>query len=140
MVSVDLDITLLIQLANFLIAIVILNFVLVKPIRKIMRERRELVAGLARDSESFNSTAESRLANYEAELDDARTRANAQKEQIRQQGIDSEHNILEAAQGEAQHILQKSRKDVAADMETAMQVLRSQVGGMADRAVSRILS
>ncbi|MDL2306796.1 ATP synthase F0 subunit B [Desulfovibrio sp. OttesenSCG-928-C06] len=140
MVSVDLDITFLIQLANFLIAMVVLNFVLVKPIRKIMKERRDMVAGLARDSESFNSTAEARLNNYEAELDEARTKANAQKEQIRQQGLETEHGILESAQSEAQHILQKSRKDVAADMEAAMQALRGQVNGMAERAVARILS
>lgn len=140
MVSVDLDITLFIQLANFLIAMVVLNFVLIKPIRKILRERRELFGGLAKDSESFNTTAETRLKNYEEELGAAREKANAHKESIRQQGVETEQGILGAAQHEAQHFLQKSRKDIAAEAEATMLALRGQVRDMAGKAVVRILS
>lgn len=140
MVSIDLDITLLIQAANFLIAMLILNFVLIKPIRTILRQRREVMNGLLKESETFNNMADSRLNNYEAELDAARTKANAQKEQIRQQGVETEQSILGAAQQEAQSLLQKSRKEVSQSVESSMHVLRGQVGDMAGRAVSRILS
>ncbi len=140
MVSIDLDITLLIQAANFLIAMLVLNFVMIRPIRDILRQRRELMNGLLKESEAFNSLADSRLNNYEAELDDARTSANAQKEQIRQQGVDSEQSILGAAQQEAQNLLQKSRKEINQSVEASMRVLRGQVDELAGKAVSRILS
>ncbi|MDR2893596.1 MAG: ATP synthase F0 subunit B [Deltaproteobacteria bacterium] len=140
MVSIDLDITLLIQAANFLIAMVVLNLVLIRPIRDILKKRREVMNGLLKESEGFTSLADSRLNNYEAELDAARTRASAQKEQIRQQGLDSEQSILGSAQQEAQSLLQKSRKEISQSVENSMRVLRGQVDELAGKAVSRILN
>ena len=43
---VDLNITLWIQLANFLVTLVVLNYLLISPIRKIIRKRKDNVEGL----------------------------------------------------------------------------------------------
>ena len=42
---VDLNITLWIQLANFLVTLVVLNYLLISPIRKIIRKRKDNVEG-----------------------------------------------------------------------------------------------
>jgi F-type H+-transporting ATPase subunit b len=140
MVSVSLDITFLIQMVNFLVAIFVLNLVLVRPIRKILKERRDHVQSFIAESEKFNNTADTRLTNYAEELEAAKSKAAEQKERIRQQGVDSEQNILGSAQNEAQGILQKSRKDIEREVQEARQVLRGQIGSLSGKVVARLLN
>lgn len=140
MVSIELDITLLIQAINFLLALVILNYVIIKPIRKILRERRAMMDELIAESEKFNTSADAHLKNYEAELDAARTAASSEKEQIRQQAVETEQNLLSSAQNEAQAILQKARQELDAEFSAAMRALRAQTQEMAGKAVARFLS
>lgn len=136
---VDLNITLLIQIVNFTIALIVLNYLLIRPIRAILRQRRELVNGLVSEAGKFNKEAASRIKKYEAELDAARTLAAEQREAIKLQGIESEQSILEGAQNEAQNFLQKSRKEVEQEAAAAMDALRGQVNAMAGKVVARVL-
>ena len=52
---VDLNITLWIQLANFLVTLVVLNYLLISPIRKIIRKRKDNVEGLIGEIEAFTA-------------------------------------------------------------------------------------
>lgn len=140
MVSIELDITLLIQMVSIFIGLVVVYYVVIKPIRQILRERRDMMAGLAEESDKFNATADSRLKNYEAELDAARVAAAAEKEQIRQQAVETEQGLLATAQGEAQSILQKARQELEAELNASMLALRAQTQDMAGKAVARLLS
>jgi F-type H+-transporting ATPase subunit b len=127
-------------MVNFLVAIFVLNLVLVRPIRRILKERREHAHSFIEESEKFNNTADTRLKNYEEELATARNKAAEQKERIRQQAFDTEQSILGAAQNEAMSILQKSRKDVEREVGDASAVLRAQIGTLSGKVVTRLLS
>ena len=68
----DLNITLLFQLVNFFIAIFVLNILLIRPIRDIIKKRNGVMDNLAGEADNFESQAAERLASYEAELARAR--------------------------------------------------------------------
>ncbi len=139
MVSINLDITLVIQIVNFIIALIVLNFVLIRPIRGILKQRRDLVDGMIADAGKFNEDAASRLKRYEAELDAARALAAEQRDAVRQQGVQTEQAILEEAQNEAQSFLQKSRKEVAQESEDAIRELRGKVNRFAGNVLAKVL-
>ena len=65
---VDLNITLWIQLANFLVTLVVLNYLLISPIRKIIRKRKDNVEGLIGEIEAFTAEKQQLLDEYESEL------------------------------------------------------------------------
>lgn len=136
---VDVNITLAIQFVNFVIALLILNFVLIKPIRGILKKRRDIVDGLVGDTEKHSGEAAARIRRYEADLDSARASAADQRESIKQQGLDAEHGILADAQNEAQVHLQKSRREVEQEVAAAMRVLRGQVDALAGKVVAKVL-
>lgn len=136
---VDLNITLAIQIVNFIIALIVLNYVLIKPIRGILQKRRDIVNGLAQDAEKQSTEAATRLQKYETELDAARSAAAEQRDAIKQQGLDSEQSILAEAQGEAQSFLQKSRREVEQEVAGVMKGLRGQVNAMAGKVVAKVL-
>lgn len=136
---VDLNITLAIQMVNFVIALIVLNYVLIKPIRGILQKRRDIVNGLAHDAEKQSTEAGMRIQKYEAELDAARAAAAEQRDAIKQQGLDSEQSILAEAQSEAQSFLQKTRKEVEQEAAEVMKGLRGQVDAMAGKVVAKVL-
>ena len=68
----DFDITLLFQLANFLIALFLLNKLLIKPVREVLAKRRRIIDDMTGEAVSFETQAEKSLADYEAALQRAR--------------------------------------------------------------------
>lgn len=136
---VDLNITLAIQIVNFIVALIVLNYVLIKPIRSILQKRRDIVNGLVQDTEKQSGEAATRIARYEADLDAARVNAAEQRDIIKQQGVLAEQGILAEAQNEAQIFLQKSRKEVEQEVAVAMKGLRAQVNTLAGKVVAKVL-
>lgn len=136
---VDLNITLVIQMVNFLVALVIINFLIIKPIRAALQRRRELTGKFIQQTESSNEEAERRVRAYEAELDKVRAKAQAHKEMLRKQGQDKSQALMANAQQQAQDFLQGARKSVADESNAAMQTLRAQVDTLAGHVAARLI-
>jgi len=136
---IDLDATVFIQMANFLITLVVLNYLLIKPIREQIAARSALTSGYAADIENFSSKASERLSGYESALADARAQADQLRETMKAEGAAKEQEILHNAQAEAQSYLQASRVETAKAAQAAMTALLSQVNGFASKAASKIL-
>lgn len=136
---IDLDPTLFIQLANFLITIVVLNFLLIKPVRDQISARKDLTAGYAADIENFTAEASQKLSTYEATLAEARAHAAVSRDAIKAEGLSKEQELLQAAHSEAQSFLLSSREQTAKDAKAAMSSLLSQVNDFAAKAMKKIL-
>ncbi|MCL1890346.1 MAG: ATP synthase F0 subunit B [Desulfovibrionaceae bacterium] len=139
MVSVDLNITLVIQIVNFIVGLVVINLLIISPVRGIIRQRRELSDKLTKDAGKFANEASLRLNRYESELETARAQAAGQREVVKAQAQETGRSILEGAQSEAGLFLQRSRKEVEQEVETLRRALRGKIGVLADKAVSRIM-
>ncbi|MFW6315458.1 MAG: ATP synthase F0 subunit B, partial [Desulfohalobiaceae bacterium] len=83
---IDLNITMLIQLVNFLILLAVLNLILIKPIRGIVQQRQEKMAGELSRIEEFNAEAERKMQEYQQALDKARQEGVAIREEFKSQG------------------------------------------------------
>lgn len=136
---IELDITLVIQLVNFLITIVALNYLLIKPVRNQITARSALISEYTGIIEEFNAKASKKLATYETALAEARKEAALTREHIKTHGIEAEKEMIEAANANAQAFLESSREDSARNAKAAMNSLLSQVDGFASKAMSKIL-
>ncbi len=136
---IDLNITLFIQLANFLVTVVVLNYLLIKPIRNQIAARKELTAGYADAIEKFTAEAAAKLSNYEQALSGARAEAALAREALKAEGVAQEQKTVQAAHSQAQAYLLSSREQVAKEARTAMDILLSQVNTLAEKAMSKIL-
>lgn len=136
----DLNITMLFQLVNFLITIFVLNLLLIKPLRKVMRERKEMMSSLSGDAESFESKAVTSLDEYEAQLKKARQEAAVNREDGRAAGLKEQQAMIDEAQKEAQGILGEARTRLQAEAETSLQELRSKVEAYSQQLAGRVLN
>lgn len=135
----DINITLVIQFVNFIITIVVLDFLLIRPIRGIVKKRRDLASGMLSDAERFTSEAARKLENYEAAL--AKTREDAAKirEERKTEAVSRENELLQTAQRDAQEFLHTSREEVRASIAETMADMEKRVPDLAALAVSRLL-
>mgnify|MGYP001548089512 CR=1 FL=1 len=136
---INIDVTFFFQLVNFLIILILLNWVLIKPIREIIKKRQDHMDGMLVEAESFASDAEEKLKNYEAALAEARAAGTEERMKMKDKGVAEEQAIVGAATAEAQEVLQSARKDVTDQVKAAMDTLKGQVDAFADKAVGKVL-
>ena len=89
------DISLFVQIANFLIIIWVLNIILYRPIRKILIERKEKMRSLAQNVQKLNEDAAGKDEAFLAGIKDARTRGLNEKEVLLKEAAEEEKEIVE---------------------------------------------
>ncbi len=91
------DKTIFIQGANFLITIFVLNVLLIKPIREIIKKRKGLMADQLEKIEGFNGSAAKKVEDYETQLAAARKEANELRAAKKDEGTAEEQALLSEA-------------------------------------------
>ena len=135
----DLNVTRIFQLVNFLVAIFVLNILLIRPIRDIIKKRNGIMDGMAEEAESFEYQAAERLANYEAELARARQDAGLTREEGRAAGTVEQQALVGEAQKSARDILAETRESLRAQAAKTLDELRNQVSDFSARLATKLL-
>ena len=139
MVSITLDKSLIIQLVNFLLLIFALNYLLYKPILKILAERKELFDRLKEKA----AKAKTEIESGEAE----KTRLNAEsirqalhlKNELTAKGHEQEKTILAEAQEQATRQINESRTRLQQSISAARATLSQETQTIAREMAEKIL-
>ncbi len=137
MVSVDGSI--FVQIINFLFLIFALNFIVYKPIRNILAQRKEKIAGLEQGVEKSESDALAKDAEYGAGIRKAREEGLKEKGSLVQAASDEEKAAIEKINEKAQADLAQIREKIAKEAESVRAVLKEEIGGYADAIGQKIL-
>lgn len=129
----------LVQGINFLVTLFVLNLLLFKPIRGILKKRRELMDSQLKNIETFSSQAETKLADYEEQLAAARKEGMDIRNTFRDEGAGEEQSILSAAGEEAAATMKAARAEIEAQTKAAMDSLSKEVDAFAAKATDKIL-
>ena len=135
----DLNVTLLFQLANFFIALVLLNVLLIKPVREVLRKRQQILDDMTGEAGSFEEKAEASLKNYESQLAQARQDATAAREASRAAGVAEQQGIVEAAQKTSREILDEARRSLQEQANATLASLRAQVAAVSQRVADKLV-
>ena len=136
---ITIDITVIIQIINILILIVVMNTVLYKPVRTALSKRKEKLSELADSIDTFQKNAELRKEEINRKLNDARSKA---KEEI--------DKAKGAAQASTAETLAQVRQETTASKTTqldeiqkqfadAQQQLSGQIDSFASEMAAKIL-
>lgn len=137
---IDLNITLWFQLANFLITLVVLNYLLIAPIRKIIRQRKENAMGVLEEVEAFDAEKQQLLDEYESELAKAREAANIYRKDGKIRGERERERIFDAANKDAQTEVRSTQAAVRADAGVTRRALQGKMQEFVDDAVAKLLA
>ena len=136
---IDLNITLLIQLINFLVTLVVLNWLLVRPVREIIRQRKAKMHHLETGVQDLLKRADNELLAYEEAMARAREDAAWLRLEARTRCAEEEGALLDAASREAQAGLKDARAALAVSADEARATLRASLPALVDQATAKVL-
>lgn len=136
---ISLDITLLIQLVNFLISLAIINYLIVRPVRAIIARRRADNDQQRGSAEALLSEASLKMEGYTARIAQARADVAALREQIKKDAQQDAQARVNAAGETARAIYHAATDRVQAEAAEARRELDARVDGFAQVALKSIL-
>ena len=136
---IDIDYSVFIQMGNFLLLLVLLNLVLYRPLRAMLKERRERMEGLAAEADSLRQ----KLEETDKELTEGRRQAQAEggavRNELRNQGLAQEKELLARIQDEMDAESVRTAEQITAQMGQARQDLLGRVDEYSLVAAQKIL-
>jgi len=138
-ISVIPDLSLFVQIANFLIIIWVLNIILYRPIRNILTKRKEKITSLEQNIEKLDENAAEKDEAFLSGVKDARTRGLSEKEILLKQGAEEEKKIIEQINKKAQANLAEVREKISKDVENVRASLYKEIDTFANAISEKIL-
>ena len=135
----EIDYTVFIQVANFLVLLLLLNILLYTPIRGILAKRREQETALKNSTEDFQSQADQNEKSIEQGRVEARKTGVTEKEGIKSSGHEKEQGILQDAISTADEKLENARKEIDAKIDDVRKSLEDQVALFSNDLAEKIL-
>ena len=123
---VTLDYTILVQMANFILLIFILNALLYKPILSIIGKRKNQMEESDREVKRLSQTVEQKLAEYEDKVRLAKLDAMEQRNVIIREGADGAKSIIDAVRNEIPGMMEQFNAKMGKEVDAARAILRSQ--------------
>jgi len=138
-VTVDLDASLLVQLALFLVLLVVLKPALFDPMMKLFEEREKRIEGTRLQASKEDERSAKALAKYEGILGKAREAGATERDALRATGLKRESELMTRVRAEIAATLDSGRAAVAQDTESARQALRRDAQILGREMASRVL-
>ena len=123
----------------FVVVFGVLGKLLLPRIGKILTEREDAIQGGINRADEAQAEAQAVLAQYRAQLEDAKHEASRLREEAREQGAQIIAEMRERAEAEARRITEAAQAQIEAERQQAMISLRAEVGTLAVDLASRIV-
>ena len=136
---ININVSVAIQVINFIFLIWILNLILYKPIRKVLLQRKEKVAGLEQGINTIMADAGGKDAAFAAGIKSARTKGLKEKGVLLAAAADEERRIIDKINEKAQADLAGIRQQISKDAEDVKIKLQQEVDAFADAIGQKIL-
>jgi len=135
----SIDGTLILQIANFLFLLFVLNLILFKPIRKILARREEEMASQRKTIDDYDHRAERDEKDIEEGRVQARKEGYASRETLKGQALEEEKGILREAGAAVEQKLDAAKKEIEAKVVAAREALEGQIAGFSQELAQKIL-
>ena len=131
--------TFLAQICNLMIQLVIFKKLLLKPVKKVIVERKAKADSQIADAEKLRTEAEAMKAEYEQNLQNARTEANQIVATAQKTATARSEEIVGEARAQAAALKQKAEADIAQERKKAVNEVKDEIGGIAMEIASKVV-
>ena len=131
--------TFLAQICNLMIQLVIFKKLLLNPVKKVIAERKAKADSQIADAQKLRTEAEAMKAEYEQNLQNARTEANQIVAAAQKTATARSEELLGEARAQAAALKQKAEADIAQERKKAVNEVKDETGGMAMEIASKVV-
>jgi len=133
------DITVFIQIANFLFLLFVLNLIFYRPIRRILGRRSEEVNGLQESIGGFREKSDQYSKDLEESYEGARSEGFKEKDELKMAGAEVEKEILQEAVSSAEAKIGKAKDEIDRSMTGVRQSLEDELHMFSKELAEKIL-
>ncbi len=136
---VTIDITLVIQMINMVVLMFLLNGVLYKPVKKILKERSEKMQGMQNDVAKFDENARLRQEEVDAKMSVASGKAKAALDAARAEAQAAGDEKMASIKAEVDDYKDKQLAQIETQIGEAQQELKAGLDDFAKAMAGKIL-
>lgn len=136
---ITMDVTLLFQMINIIVLMFILNGVLYKPVRQILRDRSEKMKGTQTEIARIQENARLRQEEVDKKMAKASGKAKAALDSARAEAASAGNTKLAAIKAEVEVGKGKRMAEIRSQIESAGKDLQGNLNGFAVAMASKIL-
>ena len=141
---INLNMTLLVQMVNFLILIVLLQRFLYKPLTQFLATRADGIKRSLEEAKAAREAASKAQQEYEARIAATRREAAALRESAVREVEEERQRLLKVSRDEAARLLTEAKAQIEQEVKRAKAELRAEVVGLslgvAERLIGRSLT
>jgi F-type H+-transporting ATPase subunit b len=136
---IDIGYSLFIQMANFLVFLIVMNFVLYRPIRRIVAERKKMISEKQESVDSLEAQAKAALLDYDQKLQESRSMGFQRILELKAAGHEQEKELLRQISEQAAAKVGELRAKIQKDIGIARMELKHQVKSFSVDLAQKIL-
>ena len=135
----EINVSVLIQIANFLLLLLLLNIFLYRPIRKILTQRKEEMRSLENRIDGYQNRSEQHEQHIEEGSIRARKEGYLARETLKGEGLEEEKGIVGEAAAQAEETIGAARIEVEAKIAEVRKALDDQIARLSGELAEKIL-
>ena len=136
---VEINLTIIIQVVQFLILVYLLNRLLFKPTSQTMEERQSKIEAWEEKTRTLQEGARAKIASYEKQLKEARKKAQKEQKRMSIELSQQEEQKLQAVFDEAAQMVTSTKQALKEETERLRQELRQQAQDMSQMLAEKVL-
>jgi len=136
---IEINQSLIFQIINLLLLMLILNALLYKPIRTILKNRAEKMASLEAEANKARADLIQKDQDYQNQLQLARKEGFEYKNQLKLAGQEEEKKVLQEAGQQVDAQLDQNRQKIVQQVEAARRKLSDEVSSFSQEIAQKIL-
>lgn len=136
---INLNYTLLIQAAVFIVFVLLINQFLFRPVVRLLERRKEATTGTQKKALDLKERAESEAAVLEEKLARARQEASLERDQLRKDVLEGQKAALERAKRAIEKDIPILREKALNEARNVEETLRESLEPLAERIMKKVL-
>ena len=136
---VEINLTIVIQVVQFLILVFILNRILFRPISQAIEKRDGKIDAWEEKTRTLQETVRTKIESYEKELVEVRARAQEEQQQLSNELKEREEEKVGAVFEEAAQMVASTKQALQEETKRLGQELRRQAKEMAQMVAEKVL-
>ncbi|WP_027406038.1 F0F1 ATP synthase subunit B [Anaerovibrio sp. RM50] len=137
---IDINATLIAQMLNFLVLVVLLRIFAYKPIVKMLKEREERIAGSIKKADDDAAAAEATLKQYQDQLAGARIKAQEIIDKAEKRTREDHEASMQTTKAEIDQMKHAAQQEIQRERALAVEKLKGQVAALSIAAAEKIVS
>jgi F-type H+-transporting ATPase subunit b len=136
---INVNVTLLIQMCNFLVLLFLMNLVLYRPIRRIVAKRKQFIEEQQQGIERMDAEVKASIEDFNQKIQDARRMGREKIQELKAEAYAQEKELMRVAVEQAGKQLQDVRARIQSDIQGARDQLSGQVRVFSVELAQKIL-